>query len=739
MKQAKRKWSLVDRRASMDASQSPYQLTLSALTFPATAHCAFHLVAAISVALIGAPVLGIAWALACCVFDIVAQRRLAAWRARSRTEDTRRGLRHLALLCATRSAVLFAGPVLLSLNTDGAAPLIYTGLVATALVAAGVSSGWVSKSVYAAMVAPAPLALAIQTCFLLDGLPRAGVLVGLGSVTLILTLIALGTSQAVHQWSQAAARTRLLIEQLREALERSEAAERRLRVALEIADLHVYEMDFVRRTLVSQGAERTFFEEPLTYEQMWRDPFRGVHADDLGAAKEAWARHEAGLAPYRTEYRVRRSDGSEVWASAFGEIARDETGKPVSVVGALQNITASKRNELDLIQARDAAEAANRAKSEFLAAMSHEIRTPLNGVLGMAQIMERDALSAGQRERLAVIRKSGETLLALLNGLLDLAKIEAGKLDLEDGELDVEAIVLDARSTFEPLAAEKGLKLIAGASPDAADRYRGDPTRVRQVLFNLLSNAVKFTERGGVVLSITYADGQLTMAVTDTGIGIDPSLSSALFAKFVQADASTTRKYGGTGLGLAICRELVSKMGGEIELQSAPGRGSTFTVRLPVERVSAVPALVEADDAELGLRNRTIPVRILAAEDHEVNRLVLATMLEQVGIDATLVGNGQQAVEAWKAGDWDLILLDVQMPIMDGPSAARTIRNAEAATGRRRTPIVALTANAMTHQEAAYRAAGMDDVLAKPIVAGSLFAAIELHVSTAPEAASRSA
>jgi len=739
MKQADRDWSPVDRRASMDASQTPYQLTLLALTFPAIGHCAFHLIAAASMALMGAPALGAAWAAACCLFDVVLQRRIAQWRSKAEAEDTRKGLRRLTLVIAARSALLFSAPVLLSVSTGSPASLIYTALVATALVAAGVSSGWVSRSVYAAMVAPAPLALAFQACFLLDGLPRAGVLVGLGSLSLILALIAVGTSQAVQEWSRAAGQAKRLIHELKEALERSEAAERRLRVAVEIADLHVYELDFARRTLVSQGAERTFFEEPLTYEQMWRDGFHGVHPEDLEKAKEAWSRYEAGLAPYRTEYRVRRSDGREVWAGAFGEITRDEAGRPLNLVGALQDITARKRDELDLIQARDAAETANRAKSDFLATMSHEIRTPLNGVLGMAQVMARDELSATQRERLRVIRKSGETLLTLLNGLLDLAKIEAGKLELEDGKFDVAAIALDAQSVFEPLASEKGLTLTTTVSSEAAGGYRGDATRVRQILFNLLSNAVKFTEHGGIDVTIAYADEELTITVADTGIGFDPSLSSALFGKFVQADTSTTRKYGGTGLGLAISRELVSKMGGEIALQSAPGQGSTFTVRLPLDRSSAPVDSGQPEEAAFGLRDRAIPIRVLAAEDHAVNRLVLATMLEQIGIEATMVCDGREALAAWQAGDWDVILMDVQMPVMDGPASAREIRMAEAATGRRRTPIIALTANAMAHQVAAYRAAGMDDVLTKPIVAAALFAAIELQLTPSADSASRSA
>ncbi len=710
----------------MDSSQTPYQLTLSALLFPVPAHCAFHAVAALSLALMGAPILGVVWALACCVFDWTTQRRFIQWRSTASDTDTDTGLRRLAMISAARSVLLFSAPVAFTLMTHSQAGLLYTGVVGIVLVAAGVSSGWISRTVYAAMVAPAPIAVALEAASLLEGPPRIGVFVGLGSLSVILTLIALGTGQAVREWSQAAVRTTRLIDDLKDALDRSEAAERRLRVAVENADLHVYEVDFSRRTLVSQGRESTFFEQPLTYEQMWRDAYHGVHPEDRAKAMEAWSRYEAGVEPYRTEYRVCRSDGEEVWAFAVGEMTRDEDGRPLNLVGALQDITQRKRTELDLIHARDAAEAASRAKSDFLATMSHEIRTPLNGVLGMAQVMAAGELAAPQRERLMVIRKSGETLLTLLNDLLDLAKIEAGKLDLEDGEVDIVEIVREAQTTFSALSSGKDLALRFDLAPEARGIYRGDPTRVKQILFNLLSNAVKFTEQGAVEMSVARADDLLAIAVVDTGIGMDAAQKAALFEKFVQADRSTTRRYGGTGLGLAITEELARRMGGAIDVQTAPGRGSTFTVRLPLRLLRAKVDNERPDeDDRRPSEGQLNDLRVLAAEDNLVNQMVLTTLLQQVGVQPVVVGNGQEAVAAWEAQDWDLVIMDIQMPVMDGPAATCAIRQREAETGRRRTPIIALTANVMAHQISAYRAAGMDDVVAKPIEAAALFRALE--------------
>ncbi|HEX3918966.1 MAG TPA: ATP-binding protein [Caulobacteraceae bacterium] len=253
--------------------------------------------------------------------------------------------------------------------------------------------------------------------------------------------------------------------------------------------------------------------------------------------------------------------------------------------------------------------------------------------------------------------------------------------------------------------------------------FRGDASRLRQVLCNLVANAIKFTETGRVALTLRACDAGLCCVVSDTGPGIAADRLPQLFEKFVQADSSTTRRFGGAGLGLAICKELCAAMGGTVSAVSQRGVGSSFTVEIPLARAEADPATwFEAAGFEAVLPEGG--VRILAAEDNSVNQLVLRTLLEQVGLAPVIVENGAQAVSAWRCGDWDLILMDIQMPVMDGPSAVRLIREEELASGRARTPIVALTANAMTHQIESYRAAGMDGVVAKPIDVAELFRAI---------------
>ena len=374
--------------------------------------------------------------------------------------------------------------------------------------------------------------------------------------------------------------------------------------------------------------------------------------------------------------------------------------------------------------ARANAEEANEAKSRFLATMSHEIRTPLNGILGMAQAMGADALPTRQRERLAVITQSGRSLLHILGDILDLAKIEAGKLELEHIRFDLSDLVDQTQANFRALAEGKGLSFEVTVAPAAAGAWIGDPTRLRQILANLISNAVKFTETGRVSVIADADDAGLILTVADTGPGVTPEHLPRLFQKFVQADGSTTRRYGGTGLGLSICDDLARLMGGEIQARHAQPHGLVFEARLPLRRAETAAS---RDRSETGaaVAFDGSGLRVLAAEDHPVNRQVLTLLLGQIGITPHLVENGAQAVEAWRAGDWDLILMDVQMPVMDGPTAATAIRAEETDTPRPRTPIIALTANVMTQQIEAYRQAGMDQSVAKPIEIQALLAAIE--------------
>jgi signal transduction histidine kinase/ActR/RegA family two-component response regulator len=397
------------------------------------------------------------------------------------------------------------------------------------------------------------------------------------------------------------------------------------------------------------------------------------------------------------------------------------------VLHALISLWVSLKKSRDLMEAQAAMRSASLAKSEFLARMSHEIRTPLNGVLGMAQALAAEPdLTGRHRKSLDVIRQSGESLLSILNDILDLSKVEAGRLDLEAIPFDLEDAVHGAQATFAPQAEAKGLAFRLAVDPAAAGTYLGDPTRLRQILYNLLSNAVKFTQAGEVSLSVARVADALTLVVADTGIGIAEADRGRLFSRFEQVDSSTTRRYGGTGLGLSICRELAELMGGSIEVESLPRAGSRFIVVLPLPRLGDREASrgISADTLEAGLGAEGVALRVLAAEDNPINQLVLTTLLAQVGLEPDMVADGQAAVDAWRTGAYDLILMDIQMPVLDGPSALAQIRSEEFRTGRRRTPVLALTANAMQHQVEEYLTRGFDGHVAKPIDAGRLYEAI---------------
>jgi CheY-like chemotaxis protein len=363
--------------------------------------------------------------------------------------------------------------------------------------------------------------------------------------------------------------------------------------------------------------------------------------------------------------------------------------------------------------------------------MSHEIRTPLNGVLGMAQVIEGDELSPAQRERIKVVRESGQALLGILNDLLDLSKVQAGKVELEIADTDVDHLVRTVAGAFEGAAAGRDLSLAVEVEPEALGLWRADGLRLRQVLSNLVGNGLKFTHEGGVSISVAAAEGGLVFRVRDTGIGIPAEALHTLFDAFTQADATTTRRYGGTGLGLSISRDLINLMGGSITVESEPGQGSCFTVIVPTTWVGPAP------EAETGaVADETVAggdLRILAAEDNLTNQLVLRSLLEPTGCDLVIVGDGQEAVEAASAGGFDVILMDVQMPRLNGLEATIAIRAAEAAAGRRPTPIVALSANVMAHQIEEYRQAGMNHWIAKPIEVDKLFAGLELVLSAAGE------
>jgi signal transduction histidine kinase/ActR/RegA family two-component response regulator len=417
------------------------------------------------------------------------------------------------------------------------------------------------------------------------------------------------------------------------------------------------------------------------------------------------------------------------------DVARDELFRSLTdsfnhLLGKLGEREQDLKSAMhDLEVARDQANAANVLKTQFLANMSHEIRTPLNGVLAMAEVMSMGELAPVQRDRLAIIRQSGSLLLAVLNDVLDLSKIEAGKLSLIKDDFELEPALAATQETFQVLAQTKNLQFGFTIAEEAKGWWRGDADRIKQIVGNLLSNAVKFTPQGSVTadIDLNAETGALRVVVADTGVGIAPEKLPALFEKFTQADNSATRRFGGTGLGLAICRELTQMMGGTIHVESREGQGSTFTVELPLTRGEAAEA--DEGDALEGSEERNI--RLLAAEDNPTNQQVLAAVMESLGIDIDIVPDGRQAVDAWKVGGYDLILMDIQMPVLDGIDAAREIRGIEASEKRRRTPIVALTANALTYQVEEYMAAGMDGHVAKPIEIAKLYEAISAALNAA--------
>jgi len=345
-------------------------------------------------------------------------------------------------------------------------------------------------------------------------------------------------------------------------------------------------------------------------------------------------------------------------------------------------------------------------------------------------------IARSRHRRFDVIRRSGESLLSILNDILDLSKIEAGKLELEVVEFDLEELSHEVGATFGATAEGKGLALEIMVERSARGTYLGDPVRLRQILLNLVSNGLKFTDKGGVCVRLGRGSRGLSLSVTDSGIGIAADKLDDVFGKYTQAEASTGRRFGGTGLGLSICRDLVELMGGEIAVKSAPGQGTTFSAVLPLQRLhrKRPKRRVRNPAAPAPIAER--PLRILAAEDNQVNQLVLRMLLAQVGVDLTLVDNGLEAVEAAKTGVWDVILMDIQMPVMDGPTATGLIRAEEQALGRAAVPIIALTADAMSHQVEGYREAGMNGFVAKPIDAAKLYGTIGAILS---EAASASA
>ncbi|MEN5168072.1 ATP-binding protein [Brevundimonas pondensis] len=409
-------------------------------------------------------------------------------------------------------------------------------------------------------------------------------------------------------------------------------------------------------------------------------------------------------------------------------------------VTVCSDITDMKRDAQALAEARDAADAANRAKSQFLANMSHEIRTPLNGVIGVAQALARTNLDEQQREMLDLIHSSSRTLQTLLSDILDLARVESGRLELGDEPFDLARATEEAAQLYAAAARDKGLQFVVEVAPEARIWVHGDAVRLKQILTNLVSNAVKFTAAGFVSLTVDAGPQGLRFVVQDTGIGFDAETRERLFSRFEQADGDITRRFGGSGLGLAISQELAAMMGGGLGCESEPGGGAAFILTLPLRPAEAPVAPTAAPPVEVpssGEGGRRL--RILVADDHPTNRRVVELILDQASVELVALEDGAQAVEACRASAFDLVLMDMQMPVMDGLTATREIRLHEVAMGMARTPIVMLTANALPEHIAAGMDAGADRHLAKPFSIEALLAMVAELTADAPQAASAAA
>ena len=443
---------------------------------------------------------------------------------------------------------------------------------------------------------------------------------------------------------------------------------------------------------------------------------------------ERWVATAAGRTrPGASEFRL--PDGRWLRHESF----RTDDGGGVAV---LTDVTDQKRSEVAMAAARDVAEAANRAKSEFLANMSHEIRTPLNGVLGIAEVLTRTRLSAQQRQLVGVIQQSGALLNGLLTDLLDLARAEAGAVELRLEPVELAGLLTSVRDLFAGSAQEKGLTLRALIDPAVEGLVDCDPQRLRQVLGNLLNNAIKFTEAGEVTLSAARRGGRVRFEIRDSGAGFDAEQKATIFQRFRQADNSATRKHGGAGLGLAICDDYVRLMGGELTCDSAPGQGSvfSFTLDLPLrEAAQPVPAKPEP-----AARDEAPPVddfMVLIVDDNAVNRQVMQLILDSVGIGHASAQDGQEGVEAMKTGEFDAVLMDIQMPVMDGFEATRRIREWERSTHRARAPILIVSANCLPQHIDDGRAAGADAHINKPISAAELVGALQSQMQAVQKVA----
>ena len=519
-----------------------------------------------------------------------------------------------------------------------------------------------------------------------------------------------GLSEDITELAEARDAARKGEQQMRKARREAQANARRLKLALEAAEAGVYEIDHVAKTFwASPEFVRLTGQTNATYEEATQLRFPGFHADDLPHVRESFRELHAGskTSGEGFEARIVRPDGTTRWLRISHHLKTGRNGRWLKAVGLVQDFDNRKRQELALREAQQAAEAAGDAKAAFLANMSHEIRTPMNGVMGVLHLLKLENLTDDGRSMLADALSCGQMLAELLNDVIDFSKIEAGRLELASEPVDPTALLEGVVRLLKPQADAKRLSLRVEIDKTLG-WVRSDPVRLRQALFNLVGNAVKFTETGSVTVRCTAPhSGRLRFEIEDTGVGIPAEVHARIFQRFDQGDASTTRKFGGSGLGLTITRKLAEMMNGEVGVVSTVGAGSTFWLEVQAEPAAAQAAV--ADNLEAVLEG----LRILVVEDNATNRMIATKLLEAMGAQVATAEDGYLGVDAAAAGGFDLILMDVQMPGIDGLEAARRIRALGGPASQ--VPIVALTANVLAHQRRAYLAAGMDGVVGKPI------------------------
>jgi PAS domain S-box-containing protein len=498
----------------------------------------------------------------------------------------------------------------------------------------------------------------------------------------------------------------------------------RLKMALAAAEAGAFEIDHPARTL--WGSDR-FYElmgRHILFEDIAPLDLTHIHAEDHAAVRRAQSEWVAGAGTQPAEFRVLHPGGGDRWVKVFYTLNQDTRRG----VGLVMDIDAGKRQELALIEAQQKALAAGEAKARFLANMSHELRTPMNGVLGVMHLLEREALSDEGRSLLAEALGCGRMLTALLDDVVDFSRIEEGRLDLTAAPVEVGPLVEGVVRLLTPQAAAKDVALTVEGSATIGWAVT-DGVRLRQALFNLIGNAVKFTLKGHVAVRCRRDGDQLVFEIEDSGVGIPLEVQAGLFERFQQGDASTTRQFGGSGLGLAITGRLAGLMGGKVEFVSVQDQGTTFTLTVKAAETEAVVSVVAAEST--ATEAILAGLKVLVVEDNPTNRMIAVKLLECLGATAETARDGVEGIEAAGHGRHDLILMDIQMPDMDGMEATRRIRSMSSPV--RDVPIIALTANVMAHQRANYLAAGMNGVVSKPLSPAALLAEIG-RIAEAPAA-----